>query len=172
MPKVRPKSRSRFALDDALLVTAGIALAVASAYFPWYIFTHQDQFGFPSVKLQGIESTAPSAGIRPTPLAAEPLSVSEVPVLGLDLFATGTVDEDVDRALVERAISQPFPSHIVPYRLIHVANGRAMIEDDTGIFVVQRGSTLPDASRVAAIERRGEEWVIVTDTDRVLRITD
>ena len=47
-----------------------------------------------------------------------------------------------------------------------IANGRAMIEDDTGLFIVQRGSILPDTSRVAAIEERDGRPVLVTDAGR------
>jgi hypothetical protein len=51
-----------------------------------------------------------------------------------------------------------------------VANGRAMIEDDSGLWVVQRGSKLPDNSTVALIELRDGDWVIVTSEDKVIRI--
>ncbi|RUW32821.1 hypothetical protein EOA37_31525, partial [Mesorhizobium sp. M2A.F.Ca.ET.015.02.1.1] len=57
------------------------------------------------------------------------------------------------------------------FKMVHVANGRAMIEDDTGLWVVQRGSVLPDSSRVASIEQRGGKWVIVTSTDKVIQLS-
>ena len=57
------------------------------------------------------------------------------------------------------------------FRLVHVANGRAMIEDDAGLWVVQAGSMLPDSSRVAGIEQRDGKWVLVTSTDRVVALT-
>jgi hypothetical protein len=57
------------------------------------------------------------------------------------------------------------------FRLVHVANGRAMIEDDAGLWVVQAGSMLPDSSRVARIEKRDGKWVLVTSTDRVVALT-
>ena len=37
-----------------------------------------------------------------------------------------------------------------------------MIEDDSGLFIVQRGSMLPEFSRVASIEERDGRWVLVT----------
>jgi hypothetical protein len=46
-----------------------------------------------------------------------------------------------------------------------------MIEDDAGLWIVQPGSTLPDNSKVASIERRGGKWVLVTSTNRVVAMT-
>jgi hypothetical protein len=45
-----------------------------------------------------------------------------------------------------------------------------MIEDEDGLWVVQKGSTLPDASKVASIEKRDGVWVLVTDADRVIQM--
>ena len=45
------------------------------------------------------------------------------------------------------------------------------IADDAGLWVVQRGSALPDSSTVARIEERGGKWVIVTSDDRVIEMT-
>jgi hypothetical protein len=45
-----------------------------------------------------------------------------------------------------------------------------MIEDADGLWVVQRGSRLPDASRVVAIEQRGASWVLVTSNDRIVKL--
>jgi hypothetical protein len=47
-----------------------------------------------------------------------------------------------------------------------------MIEDNSGLWVVQTGSTLPDSSRVKSIEQRAGKWVLVTNTDRVLEISN
>ena len=62
------------------------------------------------------------------------------------------------------------PGDEAQFRLVHVANGRAMIEDEAG-SAVQTGSTLPDLSRVASIEQRKGKWVLVTSTDRVIALT-
>ena len=50
------------------------------------------------------------------------------------------------------------------FRLLHVANGRALIEDKAGMYLVRIGSILPDNSRVATLEQRDGKWVIVTST--------
>ena len=67
---------------------------------------------------------------------------------------------------------QPFPVPVASFRLIQIANGRAMIEDDTGLFVVQAGSALPDSTRVKAIEQRDGRPVLVTDSGTVLEISE
>ncbi|MBL8582290.1 MAG: hypothetical protein JNL61_08700 [Rhizobiaceae bacterium] len=67
---------------------------------------------------------------------------------------------------------QPFPAEKVVFHLVHVANGRAMIADDSGLWVVQKGSVLPDSSKVASIEQRNGRWVLVTTRDEVLTTGD
>ena len=47
-----------------------------------------------------------------------------------------------------------------------------MIEDDSGLFIVQRGDILPDSSRVASIEDREGRWVLVTDVGLVLELPE
>jgi hypothetical protein len=49
------------------------------------------------------------------------------------------------------------------YRLLHVANGRALIEDKSGMYIVRIGSVLPDNSRLATLEQRDGSWVIQRD---------
>ncbi len=43
-----------------------------------------------------------------------------------------------------------------------------MMEDDSGFFIVQRGSTLPDSTRVTAIEQRDGKWVVLTSGNEVM----
>jgi hypothetical protein len=43
-----------------------------------------------------------------------------------------------------------------------------MVADDGGVWLARVGSSLPDASKVASIERRDGRWVVVTDRDQVL----
>jgi hypothetical protein len=64
------------------------------------------------------------------------------------------------------AEDQPFPG-ASGFRLLHVSNGRALIEDPSGMYVVRVGSILPDESRLATIEQRDGKWVIVTSNGDV-----
>jgi hypothetical protein len=64
------------------------------------------------------------------------------------------------------AEDQPFPGKS-SFRLLHVANGRALIEDDTGMYLVRVGSILPDNSKLATIEQRDGKWVIITSKGEI-----
>ena len=76
-----------------------------------------------------------------------------------------------DKAKAASLEQQPFPAEATEFRLIHIANGRAMIEDDAGLWVVQQGSVLPDSSVVRSIEKRNGQWVLVTSTDRIIEVS-
>jgi hypothetical protein len=163
--------------SDLTIAALGITLGLICALFPWYIVLNPEQFGPPEVKFQG--GGAPVSGpvaVGPQPQRiGAPMNLDEVPVMDLDLFATGTLPDkssghegaDTPPGLDQ----QPFPVQVPQFRLVHVANGRAMIADDAGLWVVQRGSVLPDSSTVARIEERGKNWVIVTSDDRVVEMT-
>lgn len=162
--------------SDVMLASLGITLGLICALFPWYIFFNQEQFGVRAMKFSGQSGPVSgpiSLGDQPQRVGA-PMSVDDIPTLQLDLFATGTVggSGDDDGQAATTIEDQPFPFEDPQYRLVHVANGRAMIEDDAGLFVVQRGSRLPDNSRVTAIEQRDGKWVLVTSTDRVIALTE
>lgn len=58
------------------------------------------------------------------------------------------------------------------YKLVHIADGRAMIEDEHGMTIVERGSKLPDNNKVEAIEQRDGRWVMVTSADEILTATE
>ncbi len=176
----KPLFRSRnqaYSKGDKILFASGIALSLVCAFFPWYVFLNQDQFGVRAVQLGDIpaRSDAP-AGVTPAARVDAPLPTDEVASqLQLDLFTTGTLPDasEEDAPGVKKQSEprqQPFPTVDPPFSLVHVANGRAMFEDDSGLFVVQRNSILPDNSRVASIEQRDNRWVVVTSTGRVIEL--
>jgi len=148
----------------------GLATIVC-AVFPWYIFYNQEQFGVRAMKFQGNQSASAPSSLSPQPSrVGQPMDVRDVPVMDLDLISTATVPGPSEVPEVVELEDQPFPADTVEYQLIHVANGRAMIEDEDGIWVVQPGSILPDASRVATIEQRDGKWVLVTTFDRTVEL--
>jgi hypothetical protein len=176
-PRPRPaftaESRSGTGRSDVLIATFGIGLGLVCALFPWYIFFNQEQFGIRALKFEGNGQTE-----GPIELSAQsdrvgaPSESVEIPPTGLDLFATGTLPKrpDDDGTPTPGLDDQPFPATAEEFRLVYAANGRAMIEDDTGLFVVQPGSRLPDNSRVAAIEQRDGRWVLVTTADQTIEL--
>jgi hypothetical protein len=85
---------------------------------------------------------------------------------------TATKQDDDSEEGTPGLSEQPFPPPAVEFRLVQVANGRAMFQDDTGLFVVQPGSILPDGARVAAIRERNGRPVVVTDAGLVLEIPE
>jgi hypothetical protein len=165
---------SRDGRGDLVIAGLGLALGLGCALFPWYIFFNQEKFGIRALKFegQGQRETGPIyLGSQPDRIGA-PMTAEDIPPMKLDLFATGTLPEnDGEGEGVPGLSEQPFPREIVLFRLVHVANGRAMIEDDTGLWVVQRGSRLPDNSLVAGIEQRDGKWVLVTSADKVIELS-
>jgi hypothetical protein len=171
-----PAAKEGTRSSDLVIAALGITLGLTCAFFPWYIFFNQEKFGVRPMKFEGggSGSSGPvSVGPQPEKVGA-PMTAEDVPVMQLDLFSTGALPQDEDASQGSRAPSldqQPFPGDVAQFQLVHVANGRAMIQDDAGLWVVQTGSLLPDSSRVAGIEKRNGKWVLVTSTDRVVELT-
>lgn len=155
------------ALDRVLTVT-GLVLAGLSAFFPWYVFLNEDKFGInvaegdrsrelPNWPARNVFSVSPLAMVNKNAADAKPPELPVDPLTTATATSIGRVDKDA-AALPE---SQPFPGS-TGFRLLHVANGRALIQDGTGMYVVRVGSILPDDSRLAKLEQRDGKWVIVT----------
>ena len=161
---------------DLTVAALGVTLGLICALFPWYIFYNPEKFGVRAMKFSGSgngEQTAPiTLEAQPERIGAP--STSEIPPMKLDLFATGTARNEGGKspeiAAAELA-NQPFPAEIPSFQLLHIENGRAMIADDAGIFIVQPGSVLPDRSRVEAIEERGGALVLITSDERVIGVS-
>ena len=167
-------ARRRDRRSDLTLAALGVTLGLICALFPWYIFFNPEEFGVRAMKFGG-----GGCGTEPIVLGAQPervgapVAAQEVPSMKLDLLATGTAakeDEEENMQGTAGLSEQPFPAPAVSFKLVHVANGRAMLEDDTGLFVVQSGSILPDGSRVATIEERDGRPVLVTDAGVALEV--
>jgi len=162
--------------SDLTLAALGVTLGLICALFPWYIFFNPDEFGVRAMRFGGS-----GGGTEPIVLGAQPervgapVAIQEPPLMELDLRTTGTATSDhtaEDDEDTPGLAEQPFPVPVASFRLVQIANGRAMIEDDTGLFVVQAGSALPDSTRVKAIEQRDGRPVLVTDSGTVLEISE
>jgi hypothetical protein len=168
-----PTARSRDRRSDITVAALGVTLGLICALFPWYIFFNPEEFGVRAMKFGGS-----GGGTEPIMLGAQPgrvgapVASQDIPPMKLDLLATGTAtkDEENDEEGTPGLTEQPFPTPVVSFRLVQIANGRAMLEDDTGLFVVQPGSILPDNSRVATIEERAGRPVLVTDGGVVIGV--
>jgi hypothetical protein len=169
-PKIPGRTDRR---SDFVVAALGITLGLICAVFPWYIFYSQVRMATHGLHLGGSGTrqgrvVSDQAGNGPARVSPD-----EVHTADIDMFPTasaGTAPEDQDKA--PGPDKQPFPGDGGKFRLLHVANGRAMIADDTGVWLVQRGSTLPDSSSVAAIEQRAGKWVLVTSRNEVIGLSN
>ena len=166
-PRLEKPSRR----GDMIIAAVGIALGLTCALFPWYIFYNQEKFGVQTIRLGGDGNGLGRSAARSAEAPDAALTAEDVPTRNLDLFATGTVPDRPDDAQAASQQDQPFPGDAAAFRLVHIANGRAMIEDDAGLWIVQQGSLLPDSSTVRSIEKRGGSWVLVTSTKRVIELS-
>lgn len=169
-------ARRRDRRSDLTIAALGVTLGLICALFPWYIFFNPDEFGVRAMRFGGS-----GGGTEPIVLGAQPervgapVAMQKIAPLELDLLATGTATADPvedDEAGTPGLKDQPFPPPVISFRVVQIANGRAMLEDDTGLFVVQPGSILPDRTRVQIIEERDGRPVLVTDAGAVLEISD
>jgi len=168
----RPSAQRRDRRSDLTIAALGVTLGLICALFPWYIFFNPDQFGVRAMKFGG-----GGPGAEPIVLGAQPdrigapVAAEDIPLTELDLRTTGTATRDAeDENGAPGPGEQPFPSPVASFRLVQIANGRAMIEDDTGLFIVEPGSVLPDSTRVRSIEQRDGRPVLVTESGAVLEI--
>jgi hypothetical protein len=162
---------------DMLIAGAGLALAIGCALLPWYVFLNQEKFGIRALKFEGREGAIPAPRQAHQPgRIRQPISPEEVPLMNLDLLSTGTLPQRGDPPVEAVPVDeQPFPGQVRPaaeYRLVHVANGRAMLEDENGLWVVQPGSRLPDGSKIASIQKRDGAWIVATDRNQTLTLAD
>ncbi|MBX3566800.1 MAG: hypothetical protein KF914_01995 [Rhizobiaceae bacterium] len=160
--------------SDIIVATMGLSLGLGCALFPWYIFFNQEKFGIRAMKFAGNKDQIAPISMGDQGERDGPTTPADMlPPTRLDLFATGTVgDEDEQTPTVEPE-HQPFPGTVnePQYSLVFATAGRAMIADDSGMWVVQRGSLLPDNSKVVSIEQRGKDWVLITSNQRVIEVS-
>lgn len=172
-PLKRPQ-RSRYSLSDKMIAGTGVLLAALAAFFPWYVFLNPDKFSVPVLwegRTRNLPETAAKEVMSVSPAAM--VDDDDDPALGdADPIATATTPglgrEKTLGVPVETGLDQPLPV-ATGFRLMHVANGRALIEDARGMYIVRVGSILPDNSRLATLEQRDGVWVIVTSNGDVIK---
>ncbi|MEW7007075.1 flagellar protein [Lentilitoribacter sp. EG35] len=170
--QVDKKNRKARLNVDFLLGVAGISLALSSAFFPWYVFVNQEKFSIKEMAygddriLPGTWQGRAIVNVSPQAIPGRDMGIKNVP-LPPDDITTASIPETPDEPSLKEDKNgpnlqgQPFPSKPT-YRLLHVVNGRALIEDSSGIYMVQVGSVLPDNSKLAALEERDNGWALIT----------
>lgn len=181
IPPLRKTTIRSSYLADNFLVLTGIALAGLAAFFPWYAFYNSKNLAhvpgtaigsrdLPEMAARDVVNPSPSA--IPDKDAALNGTNPELIVTGAipDELLTGTNPEPETKHEEdhEAEAEQPMPID-TSYKLLHVANGEAMIEYGGGIFLARVGEVLPDDSRIATMKKDGDKWVIVTDKGDVIK---
>jgi hypothetical protein len=171
---IRRSVKSGYSTTDKVIAGSGVLLAAMAAFFPWYVFLNPDKFSVP-VLWEGNTRDLPETAAREV-MSVSPAAMIDddnEPARGeLDPLLTATVSglgkEKELGAPIETGLNQPLPV-ATGFRLMHVANGRALIEDASGMYIVRVGSILPDNSRLATLEQREGAWVIVTSNGDVYK---
>jgi len=162
---------------DRVIVLAGFVLATAAAFFPWYVFFNQESFGIAPMGYTDTRDLPETPGrpvVTVSPLAIPDEDDGAAPASAFDPIVTATVPAAGDQggnggaSALSEVPNQSFPGK-PRYRLLHVANGRALIEDKSGMYIVRIGSVLPDNSRLATLEQRDGKWVIITSNGEVIQ---
>jgi len=164
--------RKRFWTSDRIIGYSGAALALSAAFFPWYVFLNSAKFGLDatvSMFSRNFAGWSERSTFSQTPGAITNDGLAQTDKGAEDPLLTGTLPglDDAKMKGDADAIEQPFPSPATAFHLLHVSKGKALIEDDNGVYVVAPGSPLPDLSKVASLEERDGEWVIVTNKGEI-----
>lgn len=168
--------KKKFWTADRVIGWSGAVLALAAAFFPWYVFVNEDKFGLEALRAMVSDDAAVPS--RRSTLEGNANGIPERKTAKLqteDNIVTGTVPavEEESSTDSEQALpAQPFPSAPRNFRLLKVIKDQAMIEDGTGIFVVRKGDVLPDRTKVADLEQRDGKWVLVTDGGNTYAATE
>ncbi|WP_320200943.1 flagellar protein [Agrobacterium sp. rho-13.3] len=169
------KARRSIREFDRFLTGGLMVVAAAAAALPWYVFFNPEKFGIRSEGWEalrnmpqkdggGVEAVVPHIDEGPTSEGG-----SDVADIGIDALTTATVAMPASgeaKNNQEDGKSQPFPGG-TRFKLLHVSNGRALIEDKSGMFLVQIGSILPDESRLLSMSNVAGKWQIVTSSNEI-----
>jgi hypothetical protein len=162
---------------DLALTISGVLIAASSLAFAGYMFNDANR----KPQIAGMEylgifarPTHPAAVAAAEP-AAEPVdeeAPAKIAAQAIDPTPTGSIaNKDVTAPI--NPLWRPSPD-IDPreppssYKLLDVANGEALIQSDVGFRHVKVGDRLPDLGRIDAIEKRGANWVLTTQTGAAL----
>jgi hypothetical protein len=177
---------SRASSVDVALAGFGVMIALSSLAFAGYMVAdgggspriagmeYFSVFASPGRPLAAAEKRPLVIALTPSPApASTPPSTPPIAARAIDLTPTGSISErpaagrpvSVVAAPI-RAIDPPPPAS--PYKLLDVLNGEALIQTDVGLRHVRAGDLLPDLGRVNSIEKKGDHWVLLTQSGAAL----
>lgn len=163
------EARQRRSIRDFDRVLTGglVAVAAAAAALPWYVFFNPEKFGISGSGWEALTHVPQreGGGVNAIiPHVDEDLASKgpdKSPPMDLDALTTATVQASGQGQATNDGKSQPFPGG-TRFKLLHVSNGRALIEDKSGMFLVQIGSVLPDESKLLSMNNVDGKWQIIT----------
>ncbi len=154
MSPLLQQAASRFGLNsiaDGVLGGVGACAAVICASFAIYMSAH------PQPTFNGLDHLM----IFAQPSYQEPTPVAEAAPAdrnGIDYTTTGTI-----RAANPPPAIDPVVPVLSDYRLHYIRDGEALVVGkDESVYRVGLGTMVPGVGRVISIERRGDQWVVVT----------
>ncbi|TCD16194.1 hypothetical protein [Oricola cellulosilytica] len=158
---------------DYVLSVVGLLIGTAAALFPWHVYFNPESYGPPEMAFSrgGVvppdEDAVPSSGTPLFEFETGRFVRADTPPASVDRLTTGKVDPN---AGASGDPDQPFPGNGRAFTLFAVHDGRALVGDMDGVYLVSRKSRLPDGTTLEAIERDGKGWHIVTSDKRLIRV--
>lgn len=171
-PEQAARQRRSIRDFDRVLTGGLITVAAAAAALPWYVFFNPEKFGMTGNGWEALTNVPQRAGggvAAVIPHIDEGLTSEgrQETASNIDALTTATVQASGEgRNASNDGKSQPFPGG-TRFKLLHVSNGRALIEDKAGMFLVQIGSILPDESRLLSMTNVNGKWQIITSAGEV-----
>ena len=158
---------------DYVLSGIGLLIGTAAALFPWHVYFNPEAYGPPEMAFSrgGIvpanEDAVLSSGKPLFDFEAGRFARAETSSAPVDSVTTGVVGPG---AAATGNPDQPFPGNGRAFTLFAVHDGRALVGDVDGVYLVSRRARLPYGTILEAIERDGTGWHIVTSDKRVIRV--
>lgn len=149
---------------------AGLALAGMAVGFPLYVAWHPQHFGAARIAspLSGVALTLPGEGdgrfgaLAPL-VDRRPARPAEIDPIETGGTGGGNIADRTAPALPRIGGGESFEPSLRPYDVRATAGALALIDDGSGLHVIERGDRLPDGS--VMLGTRGDRLSIAT-TDR------
>lgn len=138
--------------EERGLMMLGLGAAASASAFAAFMLTSETR----APRIAAIEHFGIFA--KPARIAAQRPKTDH----GVDMTVTGGVAPPPLRATIKDG------PRLEGYKLIGVVGEEAILLGDAGFRKVQRGAELPDKGRIAAIEQRGEYWIVVMQDGAII----
>ncbi|APX68167.1 hypothetical protein J8E27_14885 [Brucella sp. 458] len=160
---------------DRYLMIAVIALAAGSALLPIVTYLQRVDFN-PANKaerkiIDPLDRSAQKAvrrfpSFRPSEQVAPASEVDKTMTGSVMSNGKGLPGAGKGEGEIGDGREQPFPKPV--FALRDVVGGMAMIEDASGYWFVEKGSLLPDGSRLVSIGRSAGTWQLTTSSGDII----